>query len=323
MYLPFSFIQSCTFHPVTVELVPTSSVLYVILHSLTRHLQYCLIQCQCQEHFIYFVQIVNFYFKFYFIFTGFQGPDCPIDFFKRKKYRLFILAIFGIPLIIMFSMYSRIFFIIRESHYCRSRGQFYSTSSDNSTFNSSIRTNIIPLQSKSRISRLPSDHQSTIVELPPSSTNNNSHVELSSSKSKSLDRSVPSTKIFNPNASIEGDSVALDGCNISTRTSSESARRNFRSNNSTSSQRKTICTTLSIVGTYLFFYMPSVIFLALTCNDGCPFPLDSNPENVNFIFSLIVNFLIVSKAVIDPFIYLFRVKEVKEGVERLFLCSRR
>ena len=77
------------------------------------------------------------------------------------------------------------------------------------------------------------------------------------------------------------------------------------------------------MGTYIFFYMPSVVFLALSCVDGCPFPLNSIPQNYKFYLGCTTNLLIVSKAIFDPFIYLFRVKEVRDGVGRLFACSRR
>ena len=115
----------------------------------------------------------------------------------------------------------------------------------------------------------------------------------------------------------EACSVVLDGCAPGKLT--EGSKKNAKYY-STNSHRKALVTTLSIVGTYIFFYMPSVIFLTLTC-DACPFPLGSIPPRTKFFIALTVNLLFVSKGVLDPFIYLFRYKEVKDALERLFNFS--
>ncbi|XP_054165189.1 5-hydroxytryptamine receptor 1A-alpha-like [Oppia nitens] len=73
---------------------------------------------------------------------------------------------------------------------------------------------------------------------------------------------------------------------------------------------KTVVTTLSILGTYVICWMPGVAYLALTCLDGCPFPLLSLADDTRILIGFTVNALIIFKAIIDPFIYSFRMNEI-------------
>lgn len=79
---------------------------------------------------------------------------------------------------------------------------------------------------------------------------------------------------------------------------------------------KALCTTLLILGTYLFCWMPAVVFLALTCVDGCPFPITGIPTLSRVLISFPCNSLVVLKAIVDPFIYTLRMKEVKDAIKR-------
>lgn len=79
---------------------------------------------------------------------------------------------------------------------------------------------------------------------------------------------------------------------------------------------KALCTTLLILGTYLFCWMPAVVFLALTCVDGCPFPITQIPTVSRVLISFSCNSLVVLKAIVDPFIYTLRMKDVKDAIKR-------
>jgi hypothetical protein len=83
------------------------------------------------------------------------------------------------------------------------------------------------------------------------------------------------------------------------------------------SHSKALFTTLIILGTYLFCWMPAVVFLALTCQDGCPFPVLSISPMVKVMISVVCNSLVILKAVVDPFIYTLRMKEVKMAIRRM------
>ncbi|RWS01730.1 hypothetical protein B4U79_18540 [Dinothrombium tinctorium] len=81
---------------------------------------------------------------------------------------------------------------------------------------------------------------------------------------------------------------------------------------------KAIITSLIIVGTYIICWMPAVTWFALTCIDVCPLPLFEQPVATRFIFGFITNALVVVKAICDPFIYCFRMKEINSAMSSLF-----
>ena len=83
------------------------------------------------------------------------------------------------------------------------------------------------------------------------------------------------------------------------------------------SHSKALFTTLIILGTYLFCWMPAVVFLAVTCEDGCPYPILSVSPLVRILVSVVCNALVVLKAIVDPFIYTLRMKDVKNAIRRM------
>lgn len=89
-----------------------------------------------------------------------------------------------------------------------------------------------------------------------------------------------------------------------------------QSSSSASSHTKALYTTLIILGTYLVCWMPALCFLVLTCVDGCPFPLFTLSIRKRVILSFINNSLVIIKSMVDPFIYIYRMKEVKSALRR-------
>ena len=79
---------------------------------------------------------------------------------------------------------------------------------------------------------------------------------------------------------------------------------------------KALVTTLLILGTYLLCWIPAVIFYALTCIDYCPFPITTLNYRLRIIISFMTNGLVILKAFVDPFIYTYRMKEMKLALNR-------
>lgn len=102
----------------------------------------------------------------------------------------------------------------------------------------------------------------------------------------------------------------------------EQNAKSLRSNLTSSYPRKALTTTLIIVGTYLICWMPGVIFIMLTCQDGCPFPLLSISYKFRVLFGFITNGLITLKSIVDPFIYTVRMKEINSILNR-YACLKR
>lgn len=80
--------------------------------------------------------------------------------------------------------------------------------------------------------------------------------------------------------------------------------------------KKALITTLLILGTYLLCWMPAVIFFALTCIDGCLYPLLQLSFTKRIIIGFITNGLVIVKAIVDPFIYTYRMKEMKSALKK-------
>lgn len=83
---------------------------------------------------------------------------------------------------------------------------------------------------------------------------------------------------------------------------------------------KAIKTTLAILGTYLLCWMPAVLFLAVTCVDGCPFNLYAIPPVTKITVNFVINLLVCLKAIVDPFIYSIRIHEVRAAMARFCRC---
>ena len=218
--------------------------------------------------------------------TAFLSPSCAIDFFLKKKYRLFLLLIFLTPLIFMLIIYVRIFFAIKKNDYQR---QKLCASQRTTTTNreKNLQASLIRKRWYKKVARL------------------------------SLETTSIATEITNESLTIRGHEVeyaeSTDGSfNVSTRGSPECMNRRKRLH----THSKALCTTLLILGTYLFCWMPAVVFLALTCDDDCPFPLKSIPTLTIVLISVLCNSLVVLKAIVDPFIYTLRMKEVKDAIKR-------
>ncbi|KAH7981174.1 hypothetical protein HPB49_022175 [Dermacentor silvarum] len=85
---------------------------------------------------------------------------------------------------------------------------------------------------------------------------------------------------------------------------------------------KAAYTTLWILGTYLIGWMPAVAFIVLTCTD-CAFPIYDLPMRTRMTLGILTNALIISKGLIDPFIYAARMFEVKEALQNMLRCRPR
>lgn len=85
-----------------------------------------------------------------------------------------------------------------------------------------------------------------------------------------------------------------------------------------SRHKKAFTTSLIIVGTYLMGWMPAMTYFAVSCVDGCPFPILHQSLFTRAIAAIVTTNLIILKAIIDPFIYLFRMKEVKLATKQIF-----
>jgi hypothetical protein len=112
-----------------------------------------------------------------------------------------------------------------------------------------------------------------------------------------------------------------DNFSIRSNATTSSTKYCFRPQQQVHGHTKALMTTLLILGTYLLCWMPAVIFFALTCVNGCPFPITQLNYNYRIIFSFITNGLVVFKAIVDPFIYTYRMKEMKLALNRY--CFRR
>lgn len=117
---------------------------------------------------------------------------------------------------------------------------------------------------------------------------------------------------------------------------------------------KALFTTLTILGTYLVCIMPALsayfflnfslvlpdqtdhdlnlkpltsplsfsVFLVLTCVDDCVYPLFSISIRKRVVISMITNSLVIIKSITDPFIYIYRIQEVKLAVRQCIFFTR-
>lgn len=86
---------------------------------------------------------------------------------------------------------------------------------------------------------------------------------------------------------------------------------------------KALSTTLIVLGTYLICWMPAVLYFALTCVDGCPFPIGNISDKSRLIAGFVTNALVILKAIVDPFIYTLRMADVKVALKRCAGIDRR
>ena len=60
----------------------------------------------------------------------------------------------------------------------------------------------------------------------------------------------------------------------------------------------------------------------LTCVDDCVYPLFSISITKRVVISMITNSLVIIKSITDPFIYIYRIQEVKLAVRQFLFLSR-
>lgn len=106
---------------------------------------------------------------------------------------------------------------------------------------------------------------------------------------------------------------------VRTRLGQPSSSLSFDPSLGNTGHTKALVTTLLILGTYLLCYMPAVIFFAVTCVDHCPFPITQMDWRLRISIAFVTNGLVVLKAIVDPMIYSYRMREMKSALSR-FAC---
>ncbi|XP_053205527.1 octopamine receptor beta-2R-like isoform X2 [Panonychus citri] len=89
------------------------------------------------------------------------------------------------------------------------------------------------------------------------------------------------------------------------------------------SYRKAITTSLIIIITYLIGWMPAIIWYAISCIDGCPYPLYSQTSSTRAYLGFITTGSVVAKPIVDPLIYSYRYREVRMAIQELFCPNYR
>lgn len=166
----------------------------------------------------------------WFLQTGFQSKDCLYSFLLFWRFRFTVLLCFGIPLIVMFFAYLRIFYVLHKQP----------------NFERALKNN------------------------------------CDSKSNQEYKNNVDNWKSY----------------------------------------RKTMITSLIIVGTYLICWMPNISWIVFSCVDGCPFPIIEQSMTTRASLGFFTNSLVVIKAIVDPFIYSYRMKEIKLAIKSVF-CSEK
>ncbi|PAV65593.1 hypothetical protein WR25_12292 [Diploscapter pachys] len=92
------------------------------------------------------------------------------------------------------------------------------------------------------------------------------------------------------------------------------------------SKLKLVWTTLLIVSTFSLSWGACVLYFVLVCNEGCLFIYK---ESISFYLGMFlgstVNFLVMLKLAVNPFIYTLRIKAIRSSVDNFFnaFCRRR
>lgn len=221
----------------------------------------------------------------------------------------------------MLLLYTRIFSLIKRHHQQRSLGGSLASFNSASTLKTTV---ILPEPGPHETRKLP---KQLIVSLPWCNSCLGPVNPIDSPK-EMVDIGVETSNKTQENEDLNSNQCSGDvapqtssnygtdkesGQQISAYTASRGANKP-----GVHGHRKALITTLIILGTYLICWMPAVLFLAITCIDGCPFPLYEIPKKTAVVISFISNSLVVMKAIVDPFIYSFRMKEVRIAIRRLF-----
>uniref|UniRef100_T1KQ09 G-protein coupled receptors family 1 profile domain-containing protein n=1 Tax=Tetranychus urticae TaxID=32264 RepID=T1KQ09_TETUR len=310
---------------------------------------------------------------------GFRSINCDYDFLASKRYRLFILSFFAIPLVLMFFLYTRIFKIIRQNqqmrcqsrHGCVSESSFPKaaamliqngskstpsskhvlifrqcpkpTESSTSSISSSTPITFDPQSQSVETSIDPADKVNyirvksieTVNSLPPSQPVKHSTSPLIQSNGSTLIQSKESlNKLITMDENVSNE-VPIGRQSINSKKHNDSTNQphhkilsKVKDNRLTTvgptrTNTKALITSLLILGTYLLCWVPAVTFLVLTCQDGCPFSIFAIPRKIVIIISSICNLLVIMKAIVDPFIYIFRIREVKLAIRKIFNPNQR
>ena len=85
---------------------------------------------------------------------------------------------------------------------------------------------------------------------------------------------------------------------------------------------KAVVTTLLILGTYVFGWMPAVLNFILFCAD-CSAGLMPLGRRPHLVLNIVVNTLIILKCLVNPIIYALRMPEIRLALRRLNALLRR
>lgn len=284
---------------------------------------------------------------------AFRSSTCAIEFFLLFNYRILILACFLTPLLLMGGLYIRIFYLIKKHEVERSILSAV-PSLDASHASPKTTPHVKQVDNKSAIPikncrNMNNNHQCnwirSVLKSPGGNgknpvtnevifevSNNESNESNKNSNKRSngrMSQSVPCVS----HVSSEPEEVhrqEMDHLEVTlASTSEESFRSKSRhisvhiSSSSANTHWKALSTTLIVLGTYLVCWMPAVCFLALTCIDGCPFPLGQMSSSSRLIIGFVCNSLVILKAIVDPFIYTLRMADVKVALKKFVGIDRR
>ncbi|XP_054168118.1 D(2) dopamine receptor-like [Oppia nitens] len=261
---------------------------------------------------------------------GFLSAECNLHFVLTRQYRMIIVISFCVPLLIMLFLYVRIFTIIK------SHQQQRSVTGSVRSFNRN--TSVISTQSRESSSSPPliigkKKPMIASLKLCTLCTNGNT-----GGTTETADNAA-NAGLLNGGHSHGGHiydnitAIAIEkdtpngnhrkSLHLSIRSNAtiNSTKYCFRPKQQVHNNTKALTTTLLILGTYLLCWIPAVMYFALTCVNGCPFPILQVNMKLRIIFSFITNSLVILKAIVDPFIYTYRMKEMKLAVNRY--CFRR
>ena len=288
---------------------------------------------------------------------AFRSSTCAIEFFLLFNYRILILACFLTPLLLMGGLYIKIFCLIKKHEVERSilsavPSLDASHASPKTTPHVMVKQvdnkRTIPVKNCTNRNMNNNDHQcnwirsvlkspggngknpvtsEVIFEVSNESNKNSNNESNKNSRNGRMSpcmSHVPSEPERVHRQEMDHLDVALASTpqeskprHISVHISSASSA------SSANTHWKALSTTLIVLGTYLVCWMPAVCFLALTCIDGCPFPLGQMSSSSRLIIGFVCNSLVILKAIVDPFIYTFRMADVKVALKKFVGIDRR
>ncbi|CAG7818761.1 unnamed protein product [Allacma fusca] len=79
---------------------------------------------------------------------------------------------------------------------------------------------------------------------------------------------------------------------------------------------KAVITTCLILGTYIVGWMPAILWYILVCED-CVFDITNIPYNVKIPVNIVINILVILKAVVDPIIYALRMTDIQVALKKM------